>query len=204
MKRNLLLYLAEKTELFSELETSTKSIAKELGASQQSISRLLIELEKENKISRFSSPGGMKILIKEEGIEDLKKDYLVLRKVFQPEKKLVGKVVPGFNEGRYYIEMYKSRIKEVAGFMPFLGTLNIKTNAQKIKSFLMDMDPRTIEGFSDKSRSFGSVKLYKVKIDGFTGAILKPERSRHEEDIVELISEKNLSNKKSVEITKVV
>lgn len=208
MKRNLLLYLAEKTGLFSEIETSTKKIAQEINASQQSVSRLLIKFEKENKISRFVSPGGMRIQIRENGLEDLKKDYLTLKKIFQPEKKLKGSVITGFGEGKYYIKKYKSKIKEALGINPFLGTLNIKADSDKARSFLMNIEPVEISGFNDGERSFGSVKAYKAKINGVDGAILRPERNWHEKDVIEVIADINLRKKmklkkgSSVELTK--
>ncbi|MFC1800851.1 DUF120 domain-containing protein [Nanoarchaeota archaeon] len=208
MKRKLLLYLAGKTELFSELQTSTKELAKEIKSSQQSVSRLLQELEKQGQISRVSSPKGIKISLKQEAVENLQKDFITLKKIFQPERKLKGHVIQGFDEGKYYIEKYKSKIKQALGFEPFPGTLNIKTNPVKVKSFLMDINPIIIKPFTTKNRSFGSVELYKVKINGIEGAIIKPERTRHDLSVVELTTYIDLNEMfkvkqgKAVEITK--
>jgi CTP-dependent riboflavin kinase len=51
----LLLYLAEKGAMRKEAELSTVQIATELGISQQSVSRKLMELEEEKLITRTAS-----------------------------------------------------------------------------------------------------------------------------------------------------
>jgi riboflavin kinase len=90
------------------------------------------------------------------------------------------------------------------GFTPFPGTLNIRTDDTKVRSFLMDMEPVMVEGFNDGKRSFGWVKLYKVKINGVGGAIIRPERTRHSPDIVELITDTDLRKKKGLDKGKTV
>lgn len=195
MKRNLLLHLAEKTGLFSEIETSTKKIAREIDMSQQSVSRLLIQLEKEGKINRSACSNGLRINIKEKGLEELKKDFITLQKIFQPQKKLRGQVMTGFGEGKYYIKKYRSRIRQTLGIDPFLGTLNIKTKPEKIQSFLLDINPIVIDGFNDNERSFGSIKIYPAKINRLEGAVIRPERNWHEDNILEFIADTNLRKK---------
>ena len=195
MKRGLLLYIAEQTGLFSELQTSTTMIAKALDISQQSVSRLLIGLEKEGLVSRIVSSGGLAISLNKKGRDQLQNEFTILKKLFHPERKLKGKVMDGFGEGKYYVEKYKKKIKEALGFEPFPGTLNVKTSTVKIKSFLMDVDPVVIEGFAASDRTFGSIKLYKVNIGGVAGAIIKPERTRHGEDVIEIIADVHLRKK---------
>lgn len=204
MKRGLLLYIAEKTGLFSELETSTTKIARALGVSQQSVSRLLIDLEKEGLVERKVSAGGLVIGLKKKGRDQLQNEFTVLKKLFHPERKLKGKVVDGFGEGKYYTEKYKLKIKEAMGFTPFPGTLNIKTDRIKVKSFLMDVDPIEINGFATSDRTFGSIKLYKINIGGMAGAILKPERTRHGDDVLEIIADVDLRKKMGLKENNVV
>jgi len=207
MKRKILFNLAEQG-LFSETETSTKKLAKKLGLSQQSVSRILIELEKEGMIKRHSSPDGITVRLRKEGINSLKDDFLKLKKIFQPQKSIKGRVVAGFGEGKYYVGKYRAKIKEVLGFTPFLGTLNIRTKAEKVRFFLLDLEPSRIKDFHDRTRSFGAIDLYRIKINGIQGALLRPERNHHEEDVIEIISENDLrkklrlGQKSTVEITK--
>ena len=49
-----------------------------------------------------------------------------------------------------------------------------------------------IKGFNTKTRSFGALTCYKVKINEIEAAIVKPERARHPENIIEIISHVNL------------
>ncbi|MCK4589374.1 MAG: CTP-dependent riboflavin kinase [Nanoarchaeota archaeon] len=204
MKRGLLLYIAEKTGLFSELQTSTTRIAEALSVSQQSVSRLLIDLEKGGMIERKVSSGGLAIALKKKGRDQLQNEFTVLKRLFHPERKLKGKVVDGFGEGKYYIEKYKLKIKEAMGFTPFPGTLNIKTDRIKVKSFLMDVDPIKINGFATSDRSFGSIELYRVNVGGVAGAIIKPERTRHDDNVIEVIADVHLRKKMGLKENNVV
>ena len=63
MKHKVLLYIASKVGMFSSLNISTNKIAEDLQTSQQTISRILINLENEGMIKRYSSQKGMKIKI---------------------------------------------------------------------------------------------------------------------------------------------
>lgn len=195
MKHSLLVYLANKAGLFSKIKMSTSEIAQELNISQQSVSRLLIDLERENKIARTPSPEGIKIVLQEQGIKDLKEEFLALKKIFQAEKNIKGRPVEGFNQGRYYVQKYKKKIKEILGFEPYLGTLNLKTDPAKVKSFLLDLKPVQIEGFRAINRSFGGVELFKIKVNNLSGAILRPERTRHDPEIIEVVAGVNLRDK---------
>jgi len=102
---------------------------------------------------------------------------------------IVGEVVSGVGEGKYYVEQYKERIREYLGFSPYPGTLNILVVFPKtIYEALYNVEPITIPGFSKGGRTFGDVKAYKVRINGINGAIVVPSRTIHPPKIAEIIA----------------
>ena len=64
--------------------------------------------------------------------------------------------------------------------------------AEKALAFVDGLENVRIEGFKDKSRSFGALDCYKIKVKGIPAAVIVPERTRHDEDIVEIIAPKYL------------
>lgn len=199
MDENLsfLLYLAGKAGLFDSLKTSTIKISKDAGVSQQTVSRKLRELESLELIKRQASPEGIVIALDEKGIKLLEKNYGALKNIFEQKiQKLTGTVEKGLGEGSYYVSIYKKHIQEKLGFAPFIGTLNLSVNKAQAKNFLMQLKKIKIHGFQTKSRTFGAIDCYKVKIsDKLDGAVIIPERTNHDESILEVIAPVSLRKK---------
>ena len=186
---DMLHYLAKNG--FSKLKTSTLRIARDLHVSQQTVSRKLRELESSGMIERQSSPAGVSVAINKKGIAVLRKQYDGLCRIFNPQKKhFTGAVKKGIGEGKYYVSMpqYQKEFIEKIGFLAYPGTLNIVTESQDVKMLLSALDPIKIKGFETKSRTYGSIDCYKAKINDEGSAIIIPERTRHAEDIVEIIA----------------
>jgi riboflavin kinase, archaea type len=100
-----------------------------------------------------------------------------------------GKVVTGLNEGSSYVKNYELLFKEKVRFIPFSGTLNIEVKENttfegKVKLIVVPEEP------------FHPVDCFKVRIHGrnnsYPGAIVIPHKTRHEKNILELISPVNL------------
>lgn len=188
----MLLFLAKKTGLFSSIKTSTGKISEELEVSQQTVSRKLRSLKEQGLITLASSPQGCEISLTEKGIALAREHFFELKKFFSKGKtrELEGKVSLGFGEGRYYVsqEPYLGQFKKLLGFRPYLGTLNIVVEQEKLEKFLLNSKPIFIEGFSTKERSFGNLKAFKIKIFNANGAIIIPERTKHQKNTIEIIS----------------
>ena len=184
---NILLELASKG--FSQ-ETSTIKLSSEIGLSQQSVSRKLIEMERAGLIGRQASPRGMKIEITPAGRMLLNRKYQRLEAALDGGSKLSGEVVSSMGEGSYYLRQkgYLDQINAKLGFSPYPGTLNIKTD-----DFPM-AEPIEIPGFKTKERSFGSLKCYPIKIGQTEAAIVLPTRTHHK-GILEIIAPVSLRRK---------
>ena len=196
----LLLYLADKTKLFSPLLTSTNQISSDIKVSQQTISRKLREMEKLGLITRNVNYLGHTITLTQISISILKEHSKNLTALLKNKKTSVtGTIMDGLGEGKYYISLkqYKKNIENKLGFAAYPGTLNVKITKQGMAPFLNSLIPIKITGFKTKQRSFGNIACYKIKLKNTDAAIIVPERSRYE-DILEIIAPVNIRNKLSL------
>lgn len=192
----LLEYIAKNGGLFGSLKSSTSKISKELKISQQTISRKFRVMEQKGLIERFASPNGITASINDKGRELLQINYRELRCIFKSKKtKISGILQKGIGEGAYYVSQmeYQKQFRDKLGFSAFHGTLNLKINKEELIRFIANKAPIKINGFETKTRSFGYLTCYKIKIrDNLNAAIVKAERARHPEDIIEIIADVNL------------
>jgi len=196
----LLLFLAEEGALFDSIRLSTARIASRLNASQQTASRKLRQLAAEELVELNSTPAGSLVRLTEQGRQALKAKFGRLQLLFDRRKKgkLVGRVKIGLGEGKYYVarKPYLVQFKSLLGFTPFFGTLNLIVDLGKLRSFLAGKQPIHIKGFSTSERSFGSIRAFKVKVEGKQQAgLIFPERTTHQENEVEVIAAVNLRKK---------
>jgi len=193
-----LLKLAEMGAHRRTAKISTEYLAGKLGASQQTASRYLIELDNMGWIKRTITPEGCLIHVTDLGIKELKKLYSNLRflmeAAYPPSITLEGTVFTGLGEGAYYIslEQYRKQFMEKLGFDPYAGTLNLKLTTDydiKTRSELEAYPAVEIEGFKDENRTFGNVKCYPAIIENkVKGAIVSALRSHYDASIVEVIA----------------
>ena len=194
----ILLKLAEMGAHRRTAKISTEYLAGKLGASQQTASRYLIELDKNGWIKRTVTPEGCLIKITDAGIKELKKLYSNLRflmeAAYPPSITLEGVVFTGLGEGAYYIskERYTKQFIEKLGFEPYPGTLNLKLTTDydvKARSELEAYPAIEIEGFRNENRTFGSVKCYPVTIENKAkGALILALRSHYDASVIEVIA----------------
>lgn len=194
----ILLKLAEMGAHRRTAKISTEYLAGKLGASQQTASRYLIELDKNGWIKRTVTPEGCLIKITDAGIKELKNLYSNLRflieAAYPPSITLEGVVFTGLGEGAYYIskERYTKQFIEKLGFEPYPGTLNLKLTTDydvKTRSELEAYPAIEIEGFRNEDRTFGSVKCYPVTIENrVKGALILALRSHYDTSVIEIIA----------------
>jgi riboflavin kinase len=190
--------LAELGASTRTVKVSTEYLAEKIGASQQTASRHLINLEKIGWIKRTITPEGCLIKITSQGITKLKKLYSELRVVFEseypPSITLEGVLFSGLGEGAYYVtkEGYRKQFIEKLGFDPYPGTLNVKLTTDYDLKSLSELETYPaveLEGFQDESRTFGSVKCYPAIINNkVKGAVIYALRSHYGSSVLEIVS----------------
>jgi len=193
-----LLKLAEMGAHRRTAKISTEYLARKTGASQQTASRYLIELENKGLIKRTITPEGCLIRVTDLGIKELNALYSTLRFLMEaqypPSVTLEGTVFTGLGEGAYYIskEKYRKQFIEKLGFDPYPGTLNLKLTSEydlKTRSELEAYPAIEIEGFKNEDRTFGAVKCYPVIVENRAkGALISALRSHYDVSVLEIIS----------------
>jgi riboflavin kinase len=183
-----------------EVIFTTTELAKLLGASQQTASRHLIELERIGLIRRVKLGRRESIKIMNTGIKHLDKMFLNLKRAFEmkrTETVFEGTLFSGIGEGAYYIsqEGYKQQFISKLGFAPYPGTMNLRVrneDQQEVK--LLEASPFIlIEGFTQGGRSFGPAKCFLSNMaDQEESALIFPVRSHYLGDVVEIIAPKFL------------
>ena len=190
--------LAELGASSRTIKVSTEYLAEKIGASQQTASRHLINLEKIGWIKRTITTDGCLLKITNQGVTELKKIYSELRLIFEsdypPSITLEGILFSGLGEGAYYVtkEGYRKQFIEKLGFDPYPGTLNIKLTSEYDINSLSELEtyPAIIlEGFKDESRTFGTVKCYPAIINNkVKGAVIYAMRSHYSSSVLEIVS----------------
>jgi riboflavin kinase len=218
IKPSLLITLYELIEVGAypdEVIFTTTELAKLLGASQQTASRHLIELERMGLIHRVRLGRRESIKIIPSGVKHLDNMFLTLKRAFEMKKTEIvfeGTVFSGLGEGAYYMNQdgYRKQFLEKLGFEPYPGTLNLRVRKEDQEEVrLLEASPFIlIEGFTDGNRSFGPAKCFHSRVsDKVGGAIISPVRTHYSGDVVELISSEYLRrglHLKDGEIVKVI
>jgi len=183
-----------------EVIFTTTELAKLLGASQQTASRHLIELEKSTLIRRVKLGRRESIKITSNGIKHLNRMFMTLKRAFEmkrTETVFEGTLFSGLGEGAYYVSQdgYKQQFISKLSIDPYPGTLNLRVRKEDQEEVrLLEASPFIlIEGFTNGGRSFGPAKCFKCKIaDKEMGALIFPVRTHYSGDVVEIIAPKFL------------
>lgn len=155
------------------LEITSGQMSRIINRSQQTASKVLIDLERENLIERIKNNKKFGIKLTEEGFEALNEIYEMLKKSMDnSNNKLIlfkGKIVTGMGEGAYYMSLdgYKKQFHEKLGYEPYPGTLNVKLEDKHYMTSRRDLINHPsihIEGFKNSDRTFGWVKCYAATI----------------------------------------
>ena len=196
------------------LSLSSFELAVWLKTSQQTAARRLKDLEEGGYIVREVSALGQKIRITQKGIESLKVVHESLAKIFEIKEvgllTFQGEVISGLGEGAYYMQqgVYKKQFLEKLGFDPFIGTLNLRLKTAEDLRTRHQLDRLSgikINGFTSGQRTFGAVKCFKALVENkIEGAIVLPERSHYNFNIIEVIAPVNMREKLGLKDNSVV
>jgi len=183
----------------NHIEITSTQISKGIKRSQQTASKILIELEKDNLIERIKNNKKFRVRVTQEGFEVIKELQELVKSAIDNSKRrkaiFKGKIVTGMGEGSYYMSLkgYKKQFKEKLGYEPFPGTLNIKL-ADKFymdtKREIKNYPSLYVHGFKDENRTYGWVKCYPT--------VLIPENKKNDNESKNI--HENSEEKKNIEI----
>lgn len=179
---------------------NTSNVAKELDISQQSASRYLILLEKNEYIIRKRIRNGEEVVLTEKSYDELKNEFNTIQYILNSsrEVRIEGTLFTGLGEGSYYMSRkgYVEKFSQFLEFIPFAGTLNLRLTEDfsSFNSILNNLPGFEVEPFEEDGRKFGAIKVLKAYLfDELVGVVL-PERT-HYEKVLEVISPENLREK---------
>jgi len=173
-------------------ETSTSQLAEELAVSQQSVRRILRELEKEGFLRRRHASG---LFLTGKGrLALLGLQGTIERALGDRTRHLNGRLENGLGEGKYYVSLthYQKHLTTLLGSEPYPGTLNLTVNPEERALFLSGAEGSLIPGYRSRARSYGAVMYYPVVLGDERCGLLLPMRSSYEPDKVELVASVNL------------
>ena len=104
-----------------------------------------------------------------------------------------GVVTSGTGKGSYFVsrEIYSDQFKEILGFKPYPGTLNIKISSHEIDD-IANVPNQKISIIHGKE-GFGDVKYIKAIMNNkINGALVFPVKTEHPAKILEFIAKENL------------
>lgn len=181
------------------VHVSCSELSGKLGVSAQTVSRRLRELEETDHVSRQLVDDGQNVRITDKGESALHGEYYEYRRLFTSDDRpdLEGTVTDGMGEGKHYISLdgYQRQFDERLGYEPFPGTLNVAVDDDTPHRDRLQetIDGVRIDEWSDEERTYGAATCYPVTVEGdaeeFSPAhILVPDRTHHDEQIVEVIA----------------
>ncbi|MEZ0394124.1 MAG: DUF120 domain-containing protein [Desulfurococcaceae archaeon] len=174
---------------------SQREIATRAGVSQQSISRLLLELEREGYLARR---GRGELSLTEKGRRALSSLLAELGRVLSSRGRLVlrGEVISGLGEGRYYMGIghYLDLMERMLGFRPYQGTLNVRILEPPVtRDYIASLGGLRIGGFSNGVRTYGGALLVPCEVRGYgRAAVIIPERTSLPDNVVEIVARDRL------------
>ena len=180
------------------IHISSTDLSQNLGISQQSASRYLIELVNLGYIERRLAQGGQIITILKKGISNLRKEFSEYSLIFGTQEKIEMKGVleTGLGEGGYYISKkgYMKQFQSKLKWIPYEGTFNLRLNDDEIPKIeaMKAAEGILIEGFEQEGRTFGKAWVFKCSLKNGKEivedcAIISPKRT-HYRRVVEIIS----------------
>lgn len=175
-------------------KVSCGKLASRMGTSDQTASRRLQALEEDGLIEREMLSDGQWVEVTEDGESVLRREYDDYRRIFEGAEtvELVGEVVSGMGEGKYYISLdgYVEQFVERLGYEPFAGTLNLSLDDESTRrrAALENADGIPIDEWENEDRTFGAATCYEASVEGVDAHVIRPHRSHYPEDTLEVIA----------------
>ncbi|NIP35021.1 MAG: DUF120 domain-containing protein, partial [Thermoplasmata archaeon] len=130
----VLKHLALKGAMEDFIPVSSGELGRELGLSQQTASRRILDLLDKGLIQRELGARRQMIRLSDEGMKALQAEYADYVSIFEVRDRVIlrGTIVSGLGEGRYYIEQngYRDQFRKLLDMEPFVGTLNIRLTGE--------------------------------------------------------------------------
>ncbi|MDK2372228.1 MAG: CTP-dependent riboflavin kinase [Candidatus Korarchaeota archaeon] len=169
-----------------------------LNTSRATISRWISRAEDLGFLRSTMARRVQYVMTTQKALELVRTLYEMTQGISWDEEVLMAEVFSGMKEGAYYMSRpgYVMGFKEVVGYIPFPGTLNLRVRGEdisKIREWRRRVRPKVVPGFVEAGRTFGDVEVLPVVLNGSVEAhAIFPLRRHYGDDVLEIIHPESL------------
>jgi riboflavin kinase len=185
--------------LEGEITVSCSSLGTRLDVSTQTASRRIRSLEDSDLLRRTVVGEGQRVRLTGEARRVLASEHRDYRTLFatDPGPALSGVVETGMGKGRHFVSLpgYVDQFAERLGYEPYPGTLNVRLDEVSARRYdaLSAREGIDVDQWSDGETTYGAAVCYPATVSAAGERydrthVLVPDRSGHDEDLVELVA----------------
>ncbi len=169
-----------------------------LNTSRATISRWISKAEDLGFLKSIIAKRVQYVMVTQKSLELIRTIYEMTEGVRWDKEILMAEVFSGMREGAYYMSRpgYVMGFKEIVGYVPFPGTLNLKMREEdmiKVKEWRRKVRPKLVQGFVEAGRTFGDVEVLPIELNGSIRAhAIFPLRRHYGDDVLEVIHPESL------------
>jgi riboflavin kinase len=103
--------------------------------------------------------------------------------------KVVGKLFSGMGAGEEYLskEPYQKRFREILGYKPFPGTLNLRVDEEDVEA-IRELESERLESFEHEETEYSGMDIYRCDIQGIEAAYLDLDVTDYGDNVLEIVA----------------
>jgi riboflavin kinase len=103
--------------------------------------------------------------------------------------KVSGKLFSGMGAGEEYLskELYQERFREILGYKPFPGTLNLRVDGEEVEE-IRELESERLESFEHEDKEYSGMDIYRCEIRGIEAAYLDLDVTDYEGNVLEIVA----------------
>jgi len=104
--------------------------------------------------------------------------------------KISGKLFSGMGAGEEYLSKppYQEKFKEILGYRPFPGTLNLRLEDKDLVEEIRSREHERLESFEHEETEYSGIDIYPCEIMGVEAAYLDLDVTDYGDEVLELIA----------------
>jgi riboflavin kinase len=182
-----------------ELVAPIRGLAGELDQSRRQLAGHLRSLEQSGHIERHDGQDPTTIRVTDHGVSTLRRRYHEYVRLFAASSSptLFGTVVDGAGKGQEFVALdgYQEQFEAALGYTAYPGTLNVELHPDSpdLDAYVDQVRDIRITQWCDGETTYGAATCYPVVLRNGADVserayVLEPDRTHHDESVVEVIA----------------